>query len=277
MIMPADPQVGQVYRAENVPPIAWEEVTIQSVGVTVDGPAGRVTGAIVGSELHMEGTRQEKIFAPGYGEFSTGSLATNDLEALALAIPIDALSGPRPPELDALTASTAAIFAAADAEDWTSASAALETATAAWEAYGAGQVPPRLRTVMLDTIESLGDAVGAATAEDARQEAIEVARVAYDLRLRHQPATEIDRARFDLWLAQVLVDAEAGESGAIRGDTATLELVWKRIAHTFTGAASAEILAQLGELRVAADGDELDLAASTAEGLRAALAENGWR
>jgi hypothetical protein len=130
---------------------------------------------------------------------------------------------------------------------------------------------------MLDTIESLGDAVGAETAEEARQEAIEVARVAYDLRLRHQPATEIDRARFDLWLAQVLVDAEAGESGAIRGDTATLELVWKRIAHTFSGAASAEILAQLGELRVAADGDELDLAAITAEGLRAAFAENGWR
>jgi hypothetical protein len=277
MIMPANPQVGQVYRAENIHPIAWEEVTVQSVDVTVDGPSGPVSGAMVGSELHMEGTRQEKIFAPGYGEFSTGSLATNDLEALALAIPADALSGPRPPELDTLAASTAAIFGAAELADWTAASAALETLTGAWEGYAAGQVPPRVEAVMVDAVESLGDAVEAESADEARQEAIEVARVTYDLRLRHQPPIEINRVRFDLWLAQVLVDAEAGEAGAIRGDAATLDLVWKRIAHAYTEAAAADISSQLGELRAAAAGDAIDLAATTAEGLRATFAEGGWQ
>jgi hypothetical protein len=277
MIMPANPQVGQVFRAENVAPIAWEEVTVQSVGVTVDGPSGPVSGAMVGSELHMEGTRQEKIFAPGYGEFSTGSLATNDLEALALAVPVDTLSEPRPPELDALAASSAAIFAAAGLDDWSAASAALDTLTAAWDGYRAGQVPPRLEDVMVDALESLDEAVAAESADEARQAAIDVARLTYDFRLRYQPPTEIDRVRFDLWLAQVLVDVEAGEAGSIRGDTATLELVWKRIAHTFTEADSAEIVGQLGELRAAADGDAIDLAATSAEALRTTFAESGWR
>ncbi len=55
MIMPANPQVGDVYRPENIPGFVFEEVTIQSTGLTVDGPTGSVAGAIVVKELHMDG------------------------------------------------------------------------------------------------------------------------------------------------------------------------------------------------------------------------------
>ena len=48
MIMPADPQVGQVFRPENIPGIVFEEVTITKVGQRMDGPLGPVEGAIVG-------------------------------------------------------------------------------------------------------------------------------------------------------------------------------------------------------------------------------------
>jgi hypothetical protein len=127
---------------------------------------------------------------------------------------------------------------------------------------------------MVDALESLDEAVAAESADEARQAAIDVARLTYDFRLRYQPPTEIDRVRFDLWLAQVLVDVA---TGSIRGDTATLELVWKRIAHTFTEADSAEIVGQLGELRAATDDDAIDLAATSAEALRTSFAESGWR
>ena len=41
MIMPADPQVGEVYRPENIPDFVFEEVTVKSVGLTVRRPRGR--------------------------------------------------------------------------------------------------------------------------------------------------------------------------------------------------------------------------------------------
>lgn len=100
MIMPADPQAGDVYRPENIPGLVFEEVTVKSVGVTVDGPRGAVEGALVVRELHMDGTFEDKTFAPGYGEFHTGS--GSDLEAAALAVPTDALPGPLPAELKTL-------------------------------------------------------------------------------------------------------------------------------------------------------------------------------
>jgi len=47
MIMPADPQVGDVYRPENLPGFVFEEVTVMAVDQTVEGPTGPVEGALV--------------------------------------------------------------------------------------------------------------------------------------------------------------------------------------------------------------------------------------
>ena len=77
MIMPADPQVGDVYRPENIPGLVFEEVTVSAAGIDVDGPSGSVTGAIEVDELHMEGTHETKLFAPDYGEFFTASGPTS--------------------------------------------------------------------------------------------------------------------------------------------------------------------------------------------------------
>ena len=71
MIMPADPQVGQAYRPENIPDFVFEEVVVKTVDLTVDGPRGPVAGAMVGTENHLiEGNYEDKTFAPGYGEFT---------------------------------------------------------------------------------------------------------------------------------------------------------------------------------------------------------------
>ena len=44
MIMPGDPQVGDVYRTENAPGFVFEEVTVRSVDETLDGPIGPIEG-----------------------------------------------------------------------------------------------------------------------------------------------------------------------------------------------------------------------------------------
>src|SRR5919198_5070737 len=100
MIMPAQPQVSDVYRSENAPGLVFEEVTVKKIGVTVRGPTGRVVGAMIGSELHSDGTREDKTFAPGYGEFFTGG--GGDVEAMTLAVPADAVKEPVPALLKAL-------------------------------------------------------------------------------------------------------------------------------------------------------------------------------
>src|SRR6266540_1552097 len=111
MIMPGHPNVGDVYRTENAPGIVFEEVTVDSVGKTVEGPLGPVPGAAVVKELHSDGTTERKLFASGYGEFRTSG--GGDLEALALAVPKDALPGLPSPELTTLTTGAGAVLDAA--------------------------------------------------------------------------------------------------------------------------------------------------------------------
>jgi hypothetical protein len=76
MIMPGDPQIGDVYRTENAPGFVFEEVTVRSVDEQLDGPMGPIDGGLLADELHSDGTTEQKIFAPGYGEFYTSGVAT---------------------------------------------------------------------------------------------------------------------------------------------------------------------------------------------------------
>lgn len=72
MIMPGTPKAGQVFRAENMPGIAFEEVTLTSASDTIEGPMGLLTGVVSGAELHMDSkTLSEKHFGRGYGEVLT--------------------------------------------------------------------------------------------------------------------------------------------------------------------------------------------------------------
>jgi hypothetical protein len=116
MIMPAKPAVGNVYRPENAPEVVFEEVRVEKVDQEVAGPNGNISGAIEVSELHMDGKREGKIFAPGYGEFSTGS-ETGDLEAVSLASPTDSRQGAAPAEFGALSKVVSEVYEAAAADD----------------------------------------------------------------------------------------------------------------------------------------------------------------
>ena len=91
IITPDDPEVGDAYRSENIPGLVFEESTVKSIDVTVDGPRGPVDGAFEIDEHHPEGP-EVKQWAPGYGEFYTRD--GRDYELMALAVPLDALPGP---------------------------------------------------------------------------------------------------------------------------------------------------------------------------------------
>jgi hypothetical protein len=222
MIMPGDPKVGNAYRTENNPGIAFEPVTVTSVDRTFEGPLGPIHGGMVGQELHMDGKTENKLFAPGYGEFYTSG--GGDVEALALAVPTDAAEGPLPAELVTLEQGGTAILDAARSGDWPSATTALGRMKAAWATHGAGEVPTLIRPKMIDSLGALDRAVRARDTAQARQAAIDVTQSTLDLELRYRPAYEVNLARFDLWAAQVLVDAAARDDAAVRGDVFTPRL-----------------------------------------------------
>ena len=247
MIMPGEPQVGDVHRAENVPPVAFEEVEVTTIDKTVDGPTGRVEGALVGRELHLDGTFSDKLFAPGYGEFY--SAHDGDVEALALAVPTDALDGRVPAELESLSAGADVAFDAVRSADWEAARAALEPVTDAWDAYSGGEVPSYLATEMDRAIDNLAAAVDTRDQAQAGSAAIDVAQSATDLQLRYLPPADIDRVRFGLWARQLVVDAAAGDLDGMRGDVTTLEFIRDRFVHTLDRVDVIAIDVHLMELR----------------------------
>ena len=269
MIMPSEPKVGDVYRPENIPGFVFEEVTVKSVGKSLDGPLGPVDGGLVVEELHMDKSKEGKTFAPGYGEFYTAG--GGDVEALALAVPTDALSGSLPAELDTLSGGALDVFDAAGSEDWNTASAAVEEMNAAWENYKVGEVPKKIEPRVTDALATLTEAVDARDAVQASQAAIDAAQWSLDLRLQYRPQAEIDLARFDLWAAQLSVDAAAGDTSAVNGDVFTLDYIRDRIQNILGSADAARLNTGFLDVQVAAGEGDLTAASDAAERLRNTL------
>jgi hypothetical protein len=271
MIMPADPKVGDVYRPENIPGFVFEEVSVKSTGQKLDGPLGPVDGGLVIEELHMDGNTEDKTFAPGYGEFYTAG--GGDVEALALAVPTDALSGPTPAELESLSNGALDVFDAAQSRNWNAASATVEKMTAAWETYRAGETPKMIEPRVTEDLAALAEAVDARDVAQTRQAAIDTAQWSLDLQLRYAPPDEIDLARFDLWAAQLMVDAAAGDAATVNGDLFTLDYIRDRILHKLDDADVTRVNTVLEELQGAVGDEDLAAATDSAEHLRDTLGQ----
>ena len=270
MIMPARPQVGDVYRPENIPGFVFEEVTVTSVGQPLDGPLAPIDGGLVIEELHMDGSTEDKSFAPGYGEFFTSG--GGDIEAVALAVPTDAISTKPPSELVTLEAGAAGIVEAAGSGDWGATLAAVDEMTAAWDRHRAGEVPKLIEPRMSEALDSLADAVRARDAARATQAAIDTARWSLDLQLRHRPAVEIDLARLGLWADQLVLDAGAVDAAAVSGDFFVMDYIRDRVLHALDGAEATRFNTILEELQAGVGDEDLAAASGSAARLREFIA-----
>jgi hypothetical protein len=269
LIMPAHPRVGDVYRPENVPEVVFEEVRVDKVDMNVPGPSGNISGAMEVDELHMDGTREGKIFAPGYGEFSTGDPG-GDLEAVSLASPTDRRPDPAPAEFGALSAAVRAVFEAAADSDAERAKQAATTLDQAWGAALTKGIPPQSQSQMKRDMGELATAVDVKDWRSAQSAALRVAQSELDLRLLYQRVIDVDRARMALWADQLPIDAAADDAGAVLADVAALEHVWERTRHGVDSAAAVD--AALQQLRKVADAEDLPAVDGAAAALKQALA-----
>jgi hypothetical protein len=270
MIMPADPQVGDVYRTENAPGFVFEEVTVRSTDQTLDGPVGPIQGGMLADELHSDGKTEQKVFAPGYGEFYTAG--GGDVEALALAVPTDAATEPLPAELTTMSSGALRVFDLAGSGDWGAASATLREMEAAWATYRSGNVPRLVEPRMNEALAVLAGAVRSRQTAEARNAAIQAARSSFDLQLPYRSEPEVDLARMDLWAAQLLVDEAARDDDGVGADAFALDYDRDRIRGAVDARVLARINTEIGTIQVAVVDGELGAAAAAAERLRATLA-----
>jgi hypothetical protein len=265
MIMPAHPHPGAVYRTENIPGLVFEEVTVEKTGETVKGPTGPVHGAMVGRELHMDEIRLErKVFAPGYGEFSSGGGRT--FEATALVVPADARAATMPVELKTIFRDALGAAGAADAGNWTGARSGWARIRFA-EGRLPGATPRRLATEFHEAAARLADAIRARDRRQVRLRALEVADADLDLQLQYRPPATIDSARFGLWALRTSADARAGDRAGVLGDVATLG--WIRDRRPLAPSAAAAIDRLLRRLTAVARAGSFQSVAAAAARLQA--------
>ena len=271
MIMPAHPRVGEILRTENVPGIVFEQVTVKATDRTVGGPHGPVTGAMIGEELHLDRSTERKTFAPGYGEFLTG--AGRNVEALAIAVPTDALPGPLPAALQRLDTGASGMLASIEADDWRSARATLRRIHAARTALrGAGR-PPLIAAALDRTLAELIAAVRRHRTLTALSSALDLQQSALDLQLRYRPRGAVDRDRLELWCQRLRIDARAHDTDAVSGDATTLAWIRDRISDALTPDGQRALDTELGRLQAAADGGRSAPAADHAARLIGLLRE----
>lgn len=271
MIMPADPKVGDVYRPENIPGFVFEEVTVKAVDETADGPRGPVEGVIHIQELLMDGLLEDKIFAPGYGEFFFAVPAEEELVYMGVAVPADALDGPVPEELTVLLAAANEVFDAAASEDWDAVGSGVAAMTAAWDSYGANGPPPLLVAEMDEALDSLGAGADSKEPAAVRQGAIDIVQASLDLGLQYRLPAEVDLDRMVRWTRQVQVDVDNQDAGAVAGDVVALTATWDRVAHTVDPSAAALIDDALLDLRRAVEAGDLAAALNAAATLRTSV------
>jgi hypothetical protein len=214
----------------------------------------------------MDGAREEKIFAPGYGEFYTSG--GPDVEALALAVPTDASDASLPAELTTLTDAALSIVDAAGSGDWRGASDATADVTSAWRSYRTGDVPNLIEPRMDAAIDELVMAVDARSETKAANAAIDVARFGLDLQLRFRPVEEVDLARLDLWAAQLMVDEAAGDDAGVAADAYALDYVRDRILDALDPDTLMKVDQELGAIQIAVLDEEPEAAARAAARLR---------
>ena len=270
MIMPADPQVGDVFRAENVTGVVFEEIDVKAIDQTLDGPMGPVSGGVIMQELHLDGSVSDKVFAPGYGEFDSSH--GRDVEALALAVPTDGLNAVVPAELRLMSTSAWGILENVRLEDWEAANPTLTRMQSLWQELQANDYPPLVVDTMNRALESLTGAVKREDVADSSQAAVDVAQSALDLELLYRGNVEADR--FHLHAQQLRVHAAANDLAGVTGEVAVLEWIRDRLASSLSESKLADLDAELRALRGASSARNLqaaaDLAARAAAQLRGA-------
>jgi hypothetical protein len=249
MIMPAHPKPGQAFRAENITGVVFEELRVRDVDLTVDGPSGKVPGAVTMDELHVDGvTVSGKTFAPGYGEFLT--LDKPDVEALAIAHGTDRRPGPTPTPISHLVTGAWGVLEQIRLQDWEAAALGAAQVLADHGALQDATLPPLVLDQLDDAVRDLARAITAKDPDAGADAAIRSAQSALDLELLTRAPVTVDIERIHLHAQALRVAAAAGDKPGVNAEIAALGWLADRVGGHLSTADQAELEGRLRELRL---------------------------
>jgi len=269
MLMPAKPELGDVFRVEQVIGIVFEELTVVENHKTVEGPNGQVSDAIVVDELSVDGGHSKKTLAPAYGEFLTRG--SGEIEAMAVATPANALPGGVPVEIRKLLTAAWGTMEYSRAKDWEFADTSVRRIRDELATIDKTQQPPRVMALLHHAVDQLSSAVQTKNPLAAERATVALAESGIDLEARYLEPADIEVARFHLHSQKLRVDAANGDAAGVRGDVVALELIRDRIPNAFEPDELATVDQQLTALRTAAESGDLASAADVATRLASAV------
>lgn len=172
-------------------------------------------------EVLLDGTLEDKTFAPGYGEFVASVPTSDELVMVAVATPTDTADGPPPRALDRLADTATALYRAADRRHGRSHVARLAAGAHRQAAAftGTGEVPPLLAEPLAGVLVELDAALDARSRGDLKQAAIDLALAVLDIEMRWDHRAGIDSDRVEAWQRQRRLDRAAGDTAGAAGDT----------------------------------------------------------
>lgn len=109
---------------------------------------------------------------------------------------------------------------------------------------------------MADALDQLAEAVAARNQGESRQFALDVSKTGLDLLLQYRSRIDVDFARLDLWVRQLIIDIEAGDEGGVASDLAILDIILFRLSNIGNERDRNDVRAvqhHLGAIRIGAD------------------------
>jgi hypothetical protein len=221
MIMPADPQVGDIYHPENIPGFVFEEDVVLATDETVDGPSGSINGVLLVEERLMDGDVETKYWAPGYGEFRAIHPGVEDV-VVVFALPNDAQPEPVPSSLGAVQGAAHEAFDLALEGAWDALGDSLATIDEGWTDYGVDDrpvVPEQFVEAVEEARDELAQAIEDEDGEAAAEAAVALELATLDVVLTH--GSLADEARVGA-LEQQAELADRSDDAAAAANTAAL-------------------------------------------------------
>jgi hypothetical protein len=152
LLMPDDPQVGDVFHPENIPGLVFEEDRVVSTTETIEGPQGPIEDVLEIREELMDETVEQKFWAPGYGEFRALTPGEEDV-SIVFAFPNDVQPDESPEPLTVLHEKVVDAFDLARDDEIEALADLTLGMFKDWRAYDPGE-----RTIVVDAfVEAVDD------------------------------------------------------------------------------------------------------------------------
>jgi hypothetical protein len=231
LIMPAHPEVGQIFNPENLPGVVYETDEILSLSQKTTTPAGPVDTGMLVKETLMDGSIEHKVYAANYG--ITEDQAEDEQVNLVLFNRTDAKPGGIPEPLSTIEAQAEDIIDVVPGGSWEKVTADVAAIAKAWQAYQTqaanDHVPQPFQEALTAALGRLQKTSAAKQTAGAMQAANDLSAAVVDLFTVYHPALPTDVGRLDVLERQVVLDIAAKDLVAAADSLAKANAVWARL------------------------------------------------